>query len=572
MVGANDPTEPRAGLQRAWPWLYALLLLAFAVVVVFSSNLDWDAFYAFFEVDRRAWLQDHRPPVWSYQLCAGASRSGDPQAFGLSPLFLPVAILGAFWGAKAVVVLCTTFGWLALRRTLCLLFPALGRDLAAALALFFLLGNFFLWHAHAGHVAFSLIPLSFVLVERVVRLAVARFGWRDAAWVAGAGAAILSAGFYPAVVFFLIPATLCLAVPALALGLVRWPGSLALGRFVAGVTVATVLSAHKWLAVLLYQQQFPRTLDQGRHVSEGAIGFAQTLAYQLSPTWQYDFWIAPADWGPWDVWEYSACSAISFLAVALLVRRPRTRLAFRRKTLLFFGVALALCVSFAAHDQSALSLHHLLNRLVYADSVRVIGRYGVVLQLLLLLFVAFRLAADADLRLWARSWLLPAGLVITAINLAMMGANADVQATLAAAAQATTSPPGMRVERIVPLRSVHSPRLAPYRAPTSHMYPAIAAGEIVPNCYQPLRRPRLVSTERTLFGTDAPIGEKLDLVDTSAGPVSEACQRTVTVTQNEIQFDRALCPSDLCLNLNALNPEDPAFAFDSRRRRICLKR
>jgi hypothetical protein len=564
---ANEESRKPAG--HVWPWLHVLAFLAFAVMVVLSNRLDWDAFYAFFEVDRRSWLHDHQPPLWSYQLCAGSTRLGDPQSFGLSPLFLPALVVGAFCGAKVLVVIATLAGWLALRRTLAVLFPTLDRPTASTLALFFVLGDFFLWHAHAGHITFSLIPLSFIVVERGVRFARGGFTWLDALWLTGAAAGILSAGFYPVMVFFLIPAGICLALPALALRLGRWPGWAATGRMLLALAAALGLSAHKWLSVGRYQKEFPRTLD-AHHVAEGGIGLLQTLAYQLSPTWKYDFWLAPSDWGPWDVWEYSMCSAISFLAVALLFRGWGLRTA-SRKALLFFAIALGLCLSFFLPDDSPLSLHHLLNRILYAGSVRVIGRYGAILQMLLLLFVAFRLSNDEGLRRWARRWLLPLGMFITTLNLGLLIANGDVTAAVAVAGQAKAAPDLMRTERIVPLRTVEPAKSKPYRVPSSHMYAAIAAGEIVPNCYQPLRRPRTISTERRVLGAEANVGQSLDLVDKSFGPVSEACVRSVGVTQNHIQFDRAVCPSNLCLNLNAANSVDADFAVDEQRRRVCLR-
>lgn len=559
------PRRHRALVLAAFAALWALLLL--------SNQLDWDQFFSFFEVDRRSWLVDHVPPRWSYQLCAGSSRLGDPQAFGLSPLFVIVLAFGAFWGAKILAFACVLAGWWALRRILAVVAPSLDEELRSALALFWLLGDFFLWHLHAGHLTFALIPLSLVPLALTLSLHTGDFGWRHAIGLSISGAAILSAGFYPAVVFFLVPVIVCLVLPALVLGLVKWPRPAALLRLVVALAGALALSAHKWLGVLDYQRQFPRTLTPDRHVPERAVSVLEHLAYQLSPTWRHDFWLAPADWGPWDVWEYAAASAISICAVVLLVRWARDRGVSHVRPIVFFVLALVLATSFMLHEESALSLHHLLNRVLYGGSVRAIGRYGIVLQAGLLLFVAWRLSLDEASRAFARRVLLPVGWLVTAVNLASVLAVTDVSVTKAVMAVDRVTPAEMTVLRFVRPRSVERPHNVPYKTPSSYMYPSIARGEIVPNCYQPLRRPRTITTEGKAFGVEVRDDDSIDLIDGALGPVDAACRASVHVTQDRVHFDGPSCPSDLCLNLNAINLHvDEPLQLDAEREKYCRKR
>jgi hypothetical protein len=81
-------------LRRHWPVL--VLFTYFAIFITLSNQFDWDYFFTTAEVDLRAWLADHELPLWSYQFCGGVTRIGDPQAFGLSPLFLPVFLFGSY--------------------------------------------------------------------------------------------------------------------------------------------------------------------------------------------------------------------------------------------------------------------------------------------------------------------------------------------------------------------------------------------------------------------------------------------------------------------------------------------
>jgi hypothetical protein len=558
----------------------ALLFLGLFVLLVGSNQLDWDQFLSFFEVDRRAWLIDHAPPRWSYQLCAGASRLGDPQAFGLSPLFLPVLLLGTFWGSKILALASVVVGWLALRAALGLLFPVLSASLRGALALFFVFGDYFLWHLHAGHLTFALVPLSLTLFALGLRAFRGGLSTRDATLFVICAASILSAGFYPVVVFFLIPVGLCMVVPAAVLVGAR-PDSKSALRLGVAVVSALALSAHKWLGVLAYQRKFPRTLDPARHVAERALSPLQTLAFQISPTIGHEFWWAPPREGSWDVWEYAASSAISVLALAIVarlaVRRggrslPQASPPLSGRVAAFFAVALVGYISLTLEEDSPLSLHHLLNQVLYQGSVRVIGRYAIVLQLLALLWVAYRLSLDEVLRAWTTRWLVPIGYAVCVLNLATVLSLMDRDATTRLIRAEHVDVEHMQIERFVRPRTTAHPHERPYRVGQSYMFPAIARGEIVPNCYQPLPRPRAITTEARVFGVEVSDTDAIELVDPYPGPVDAPCRHSVSVTQQAILFDGAACPSDLCLNLNAVNLDaDDAFALDEERGKYCRK-
>jgi hypothetical protein len=561
-----------SALDRLWRWAPAVAFVGFCALVLLSNAHDWDMVLSMNEVDRRSWLIDHLPPRWSYQLCAGSSRIGDPQAFGLSPLFLPVLLFGAFWGTKLLLVGCVLAGWFGLRAVLRAIFPALESELAGALAVFFLGGNFFLWHFSVGHLTFALIPLSCVGLALVARAFRQGLGTRDAALLALVWALIGSAGFYAVAVFWLLPLLVCLGLPALGLRLSAWPDRRSALRLVAALGAGMLLSAPKWLAVLVYQGLHPRSLDADHHVPEHALSLLELLSAQLSPTLRYDYVLGPTEWGPWDIWEYSSFSAISIAVIAVAARSWPQRKALDRRWLAFFALALVLSTSLFLHEDSALSLHHLLNRLVYRGSVRAIGRYGVVLQAIGLLFVAWRLGSDAALRAWARR-ALPVGYAICALQLGLLLANTEPAATRAFLSVERRTPQAMQVERFVKPYKPVSPHARPHPAPRSFMYASIARGEIVPNCHQPLRRVRAITTEARAYGVEIHDDDTIDLVDADPDLISNACRASISVTQSAIAFDPAGCPSDLCLNLNDVDPSaDEPFALDEERGKFCRRR
>jgi hypothetical protein len=131
----SPPARSIVGLAiELWPFL--VVLAAFALFIALSNEFDWDYFFASAESERRSWLIDHQAPLWSYQFCAGTSRIGDPQAFGLSPLFVPILIFGSVWGWKILIVISAVIGWLYARllgRLTCQIWSSdPGREIPAA--------------------------------------------------------------------------------------------------------------------------------------------------------------------------------------------------------------------------------------------------------------------------------------------------------------------------------------------------------------------------------------------------------------------------------------------------------
>lgn len=512
-------------------WIYSLLFLALVLLVLFSNQSDWDYFYSVFEVEYRSWILDRRPPLWSYQFCAGVTRIGDPQSMGLSPLFLPVLLLGSFWGAKALVILCCAIGIFYLTRLL----EQVGRgerEVALSLAFFFVFGNYYLWHLHVGHVSFALQLFALMPASLTLQGLQRKLSRRELFLLFFSGFSYCTAGFYHASVFFLLPLAGIFAVLLLRFR-PGWPRRSLLLPVLVMNGAALLLSAYRWIPALAYQNQFPRSLG-----SLAEPNPAHWLLARLTlPTLGQKFLDGNPDWGPWLMHEHSAFSVLPWLVVGVLISAYflRERMDWRRA----WGAELFFCflVTSLFCGNSVISPVHWINRYLMAGSLRAVGRFQVVLVFLLALFLMRFLAVHPAARAFYLRYLRPLGLAIVAVTLLTFLPWLDLQ----------VGPPPASADA-----SLSSARRVPARdlsaVAHSYMYPALRAGEIVPNCYQPLARETKV--EHELWASPVlPKGASYSVV---AEGVSEACGRSVRITQNEIEFDEGLCP-EICLRLNMLN-------------------
>src|SRR5262245_55739149 len=153
--------------------LVAAHLLALGLIlrlIVLANDADWDQYFAGAAVDWIGWTMEHHPPLWSYLFCGGVTRAGDPQAFGLSPLFALVLLLGPLWGTKAIEFVLVLVGYLYSRKLVrCLLddppHSAGGGTqrgvIVAGMALVLTTSSYLLWRAIIGH--YTAFPMYLVL-------------------------------------------------------------------------------------------------------------------------------------------------------------------------------------------------------------------------------------------------------------------------------------------------------------------------------------------------------------------------------------------------------------------------
>ncbi len=529
------------------------VFVAFLSFAVFSNDFDWDHFLATYEADLRSWLANGELPLWSYQICGGTTRWGDPQALGLSPLFIFVLLFGSFWGSKFLVVVLSYLGYrslVSIQETLAKLVGATSSSerlmAMKILALTTCFSNYFLWHAHHGHLTFFQIHLVLFIAASFLKGLVARPRPTELAILFTASWAYFSGGVYHSLIFFAVPLSLATVMFLILLTLKtpREQQKLTLKRltplllsFLAGLTIGS----YKLWGVIKYQSLFPRTLDG---FSEPGLTW-QTLIFQLAPTFNYKFLGIEWNHGPWGIWEYSSFSLVSWIALASMVilLKARSRLPPVAR---FFALASALLVvvglGFSLGD-SIVSPHYWMNTLL-KGSLRVLGRYQFVVTF------GFFVLASLGLLLSDRftTGLAKSRWMVAVLLIANLGtfSTLSVESFFKANPELLPSSGEMDTLGVVPRRNMKN----------SFMYNAVKGGFIVPNCYNPISRTQVLMGEfkgRPEFsapdGKFLNFGAEYPLVRNAS---SKECAQETFVTQNLV-FISPHCAPGTCLNLNALN-------------------
>ncbi len=545
--------------------LLALSALACAAFVVSSNDGDWDQFLAAAEADFRSWKVDHLAPTWSNQLCGGVTRIGDPQAMGLSPLFLLPLLLGTFWGLKALTLSGLASGVWGLAGVISL-FVTGGRShtlrsrrqRAAVWLISFtcMCGDAVLWHLHIGHVPFFLHGVVVALLRGLMTSVMQGATWGRLTWLTLGSWALWSSGFYLSLIFFTVPLSLALVLA----GLMSWRKvpverrrtvvrnvALALAALAAG----TVIASYKWLAVMEYQRLHPRTVE----AANDGVMLWELLVLQLQPVvhGQFAFFDVPRAWG---IWEYGGFSLAAWLCVvlgaaALLRRKPARRAPWA----LPVSLVMVGCF-FLLGSRSPVSGHQLLNA-VLGNSVRVAARYQSVVMFAWPLFIAAAWRARADLRQLVLR-VVPVLPVVWLINLAFF----PVQWSWSRAREWLRAP-------AVEISEMREIAVVPERARgQSHTWPAMRAGLAVSNCYDPIWRVNVFTSEHN---------GRPELLDASGHlrpatyrfieSTDEACVRDSYFTQQDVWLSPS-CGRGTCVNLN--EPHGGGLVFDQAVQKFCV--
>ena len=585
-------------LHRTAAALQFAAFAAFFAFVVASNDFDWDHFLSATEIDRRSWMLNGEAPLWSYQLCGGVTRAGDPQASGLSPLFVWVLAWGAFWGLKTAWLALAVLGHRALASMLEIFFRATSgrtrvsptdRLILRTVSLAFVLGNYYVWHAHQGHFTFALGWLALAVVGYLLTAYTSGFRERDGVLAAFLAWGYLSAGFYHSLIFFLLPMSVALiggiAVTLLGqrLGGVPPGGSLAgLGKMVVACALGFGVALYKPLWVLEHQQVTPRTVPVNAQLVDGST-FLQTAMSQLLPTVDYHFLGGFPGWLPWGIWEKSAFTLNSWLCVAAAVAfgvgavRPgkvsglhrsgnaRRSGPYLRSLGLLLAALLVTAWTFAVGEQWPVSAHRLLNHFAN-NSIRVAGRYQVLFALAFAWGAAMVLGRSrAVYRAYLRFGVAAVPLLLC-LNLLTFWSSLRPAGALPLIGDVHDDGPEMRQVGVAKERSNFQ----------SFMYAIIRRGDAVLNCYDPIARETRMSRERVgrpeLMSPQGKLraGLVLPLIDTvTTQPLPVACLQGSHFTQNTIVLD-ASCPPGTCVNLNGLNVYRAAqLALDPDRDKYC---
>jgi hypothetical protein len=554
-----------------------MVFFAFSVDVVLANDFDWDLFFSFHEVDRRSWVLDHRPPLWSYQLCAGTTRIGDPQAFGLSPLFALVLLFGPFWGSKLAVLLSLAIG-LAFATRLLALFagePA-GQGGASpatlTLATLLLTSNYFVWHLLFGHFSFVSYCFGLGIVYYTFKGFLGGLAPRELASAVLVTWQHYTGGWFHSAVYLLAPFGIAFALFVVATAVLGWRGGPGLprpaGRRLAGAAgfhlAGLLLASYKLAAVWQHQQAHPRGLEP---VTE-QTSLLQLVGHHLVPTVGTRWALALETSGPWALHE---CSAFSLLPLALLVLVARLAGGRARAATgggrpgspplgLFAVLYFVLSGALAMGSFADLAPFPVLNALVFQESVRVATRFGVGVTLSLAMACALLLRRTGPAGLGPGAcWLL---LLLSLANLSGFGWMLDLPRAMKLASLPAESRASSRLLTFAEAPAAGSgPGFELEARTTSQMYGVLRAGLGVIDCYNSLERDPIEGW---------PPGRTLWLVDERHGEPGRPCLEQSSFTQNEVRI-AASCPPFVCLNLAALNPRErlPGVGYDPARNRYC---
>ena len=534
--------------------IHLVLFILFFFILIVSHRFDWDYFYTSFEVDLQGWLIDHLPPVWSYSFCGGSPRIADPQAFGLSPLFIFAFLFGSVIGTKVLFLGLAVLGYFSLRDLLSNLTQT-NNVLISYLSLYFVLGYYFFWHAHIGNITFALIYLWIAALALSVRLLLS-----PAIQVKALLALTVlitsgfTAGFYHSVVFFLLPVSIIFMPTLYCLKNIRLYKT-GVYQVTAALCLGLVLSSYKWLAIIQHQMASPRSLivKASTNVSEN-YSLMETAVRVFIPTYHDKFWGGIAHSAPYGIWEYSAFSwnhVTLFLCLFLIFRKrifTNTGLFIAAALLILSGVLLAL------GEFSSWAPFTLLNEYIFHHSLRAAGRFLLVCSLGITLLQA---AAIAELDEAASRWFL---------YLQRCGVLVFLLApwSFYPGYQGPDWLSGFHYPHAIPEKRQAVIWLPTDEAdnPTS-MYPVTARGVSVIDCYSPLFQERRIHGGGQKILSQMPFNQAFHFVKTPQDiniDVRNMCLEQSYFTSREIHLGKS-CPAGSCVFLNSIAPDDPARAL-----------
>jgi len=572
--------------ERQIFFLICLSIVVFGLFLLLSNYHDWDLFLSFAEVDRRAWLSGEIP-IWSYQFCGGVTRIGNPQLFGLSPLFLPVFLLGSFWGLKATVFLSAILGMFFFAKILRLIAnekklttKEVPSSLLYGLSTLLMFSNAFLWQAHVGHAAFViLIPIGIGIFYYTLKGYLVGLRWSEQVIGIFLAWSFYSGGLYHALIFFMIP----IYISWILFIVIRWLCTRNPVRHIMHSllfhAIGILISSYKILSVWEYQKAFPRTTPPLYEMSS----IVDLIVYHSLPTIVYRYIIPFPLPSQWSIWEYSAFSFTTLFFIFFLVKFIHRLLAiqsiassslatrmYKYPVETFTLIAFVSFVVFASGNALfALSPYALLNTLL-GNSVRVIGRFhmGLTFTMALALFL---------LLLYEKKWLhqckrhlLVPSLILLNLNFLTFVPTLSIkqfQYILSFKKDSVTP-----MQQMVYAKDLQSSQSYPLSlliealqdtSFAAEIYKTTLTGKGVLNCYDYL------NYERNLRYTE----ESLSLIDTDINNPSTSCVENSFFTQNTVSVHKS-CPAITCLNIQSPNryQQNNHFVFSEEHQKYCWQR
>lgn len=519
--------------------LTLIFSLLYSLVFVFTNIYDWDYVFTTLEVDLRALVLDGKLPSWSYQMCGGSSRAGDPQSYGFSPLMIFPLLFGSFWGAKSLLFVSVATGVHYLKKIISLFMSELTSKETHIYVFSFLTCNFFLFHFSGGHLSFSSVfyafPLLYLCLKIVMKIQLSN---TDFLWNTVFLFIMMSGGFYQASIYFILPLAISFAI-YLTLNF-KSSNRVDILKLVGSSLLPLILTFYRWMPVLEYQKQFPRTLN----TFEWNNPLHQIMFFLLPINKrEYLFPFRPLEYSSGED-SYFGSVSIILLLILIVYFKTLLRMFKQRQPIQDFALSL-ICVGLLLSLGNAYSFlpFTLLNN-IFSGSIRVPGRFNLItyigLFIVLIQFFKLHLVEKKILSKWQ--------FALVAISLTGYFQHYSIDALKMSYFQM------QRIFEVDPIyeermQMLHVARMR--NGETSHMYIPTLLGVGVPNCYQPMTRMVYFMGEN-LGEMNKPID--LHFLNAEKSNQSESCLKMSYFTQSSLHIDPS-CGPGTRINLNFIQPE-----------------
>lgn len=526
-------------MKKITPVLSLISFIIFTLIILWSNGQDWDHFFSTAEADIRSWLVYHEVPLWSYQFCAGVTRLGDPQALSLSPLFIFHLFFGPILGHKFMIIALTALGIYFGKKILELFFD-LQESILWGISTLTLTSNFFIWHMIAGHVTFSLFSLGLGILYYLLKEAdTPSFSWKRSISLLFLVQILFSSSFYPVTVYLFLP-----LVPLFIYFFIKRFQNLK--SFFIFSFLGLIFSSYKWLYVLLYQLQHPRSLPL---VDKENSSISQLFLDFFIPSSYTKLLISPDISRQWAIWEYSYFTPLFLFFIIFffaLKWEPLDTKKFIRNTLLVAVLPLLLSLG----NFSQFAPYSLINHYLFNDSLRVSSRFGLPLLFLISLTIAYLFEKLPSLK---RSHLfICCILFLNTLNLLFFLniCSPDSLQKLTQILQKEST-----VQNLVLI-------MPPFN--TKALSP-IVQGVGIANCYNPLSRN--INLIKKIQATKESVPVLKYFIE--GQDISDQCRTKSYFTANQLIIDPS-CPKRFCLNLNDINPKEISrFSYNAKDMTYC---
>jgi hypothetical protein len=536
-------------VTRKTALVYFFTSVVLSYTYLFKTTKDWDFFISLFSIEAMGFLENLKPIDWSYLMCGGVTRLGDPQSFSYSPFLLFPMLFGGFWGVKFYTIASITVG-LYYSDKLFILLNGVESKARYLFSFGLIFSNFFISHISEGHITFTLYFWAIAAIYHSFKLFMGQYSYKESLSLIVFIALIFLSGFYAVALYFIFPIVMSFIITLILFSIRIKAFSRSLALMLASSIIGLILSHHKIWGVLEYQLNNPRTVQ----VLDEKYSILEFIVYFFTPLVGEKFLGIIGSGSLWSVWEKTAFSPISIIIIVYfvlirkdLIERVKCLQVEKKILFVFFTILFLLGMGLSLGDYYG-SPYSLLKNLTN-NSIRVPFRFSFVS-----LFALFGLFA----LLYRNGHFKSQKQLIISLGVVFINTLCFVQFnTFLYRFEDYTRTQNVKLGQYNKLTYV------PVRdSITSSMYPALNLGIGVYNCYMPLNRQQLISGE---FNFDQ--REILKLIPFIVA--KNSCLNDSYFSQENIILDQS-CKGEICFNFNDINLKNDKFIFYKSDNKYCI--